>query len=578
VRGDRGGALTRVETALAILITLTVIALHVFRAQHAGALWRDEAGAVQLARQATIGEVFHSFPHEAFPLLFPLTVRSYTAVFGDSDRALRLFGMMVGIALVAALWLNARAAGTVPLASLALLGFHPNLLVYGDSLRGYGLGTVLILLTFGAFARLVVRPDRRTIAVAALLAVLSVHCLLHNAALLLGLGTAAAAVGLLRRRRRVTVAALGIGLLAALSLLPYRGPLTAARDWDVLITQKLGPRPILGSIATVLGTPNFNVFWIWAALLLAAAASSILWLARTDDPPEGSEDSDESGAQLFRLLAIPAAFGAQYGLFVVLSYLPRIWYVLPLMALMASALDGLLANAARFPALRAVRFAAPILLAALMLPATAGEAALRMTNVDQIARTVAEGAGRRDLVLVNYWFYGVSFQRYYQGEARWMTLPALEDHRFHRYDLVKACMMDDDPTRDVRRAIRRTLRSGHRVWVVGTLDTAPAGQPPLDPPPAPAAATGWQDGAYYVAWSQQIQAYLNEHALPPALITPPSEGPVSGFEVLNLWVFRQWQDDEPKTPGELKAPSAREESPSGHRSAAPARAAAAGAG
>jgi hypothetical protein len=551
--------LKRTEMGMAVLITLAVIALHVVRAQHAGALWRDEAGAVQLARQSTIGEVFHRFPHEAFPLLFPLTVRSYTAVFGDSDRALRLFGMMVGFALVAALWLNARAAGTVPLASLALLGFHPNLLVYGDSLRGYGLGTVLILLTFGAFARLVVRPDRRTIAIAAVLAVLSVHCLLHNAALLLGLGMAAAAVGLLRRQWRVTAASLGIGLLAALSLLPYRGPLTAARDWDVLITERLGPRPILGSIAAVLGTPSSTLLLIWAALLLTAVLAS-LWSARTDDPPDGS---DESGAQLFRLLAVAAAFGAQYGLFVVLSYLPRIWYVLPLMALMASALDGLLAGAARFPALRAVRLVIPILLAALMLPVTAQEAAVRMTNVDQVARTVAEGAGRRDLVLVNYWFYGVSFQRYYQGEARWMTLPALEDHRFHRYDLVKAFMMDDDPTWGVIRAIRRTLRSGHRVWVVGTLDTAPAGQPPLDPPPAPAAATGWQDGPYYMAWSQQIQAYLNEHALPPALITPPPDGPVSGFEYLNLWVF--------------KAPPTRAGSPSGHRSASPARAAAAGA-
>jgi hypothetical protein len=565
--------LKKPETWMAVLITLAVISLHIVRAQHAGALWRDEAGALQLARQPTVGEVFRQFPHEAFPPLFPLTVRGYTALVGDSDRALRLFGMVVGIALAAALWINARIAGTVPLVSLALLGFHPHLLVYGDSLRGYGLGTVLILLTFGAFCRLVARPDRGTVAVAAVLAVSSVHCLLHNAALLLGLGTAAAAEGLVRKRWRVTVAALGIGLGAALSLLPYLGPLTAARDWDVLIAQPLGPLDILGSMAAVLGPPAFGVVWIWAALLLAGTAASLAW-ARRDDP-EGASD-----ARLFRLLAIPAAFGAQYGLFMVLGYLPRIWYVLPLMALVASALDGLLATAVRSPAARAVRIlqaAAAALLAVLLLPAAAREAEVRMTNVDQVARTVAEGAGRRDLVLVNYWFYGISFQRYYQGRARWMTLPALEDHRFHRYDLVKACMMDDAPTWDVVRAIRRTLRSGHRVWVVGTLDTAPDGQPPLDLPPAPAAPSGWRDNPYYMAWSQQIQSYLHEHALGQVSIVPPDLGPVSGFEYLNVWVFRQWQNGEPAEEA-LRAPPARAESPSGHRSAAPVRAAAAGGG
>lgn len=527
---------------MAVLITLGVITLHLVRTQYAGALWRDEAGMVQLARQDTVAEVVQNYHRDSFPLLFLLTLRAYTAVCGDADRVLRLLGLAVGIALLGALWLNARAAGTVPLASLALLGFYSPFLVYGDSVRAYGLGTLLILLTLGAFARLVARPDRADvadIAATALVAVLSVHCLWQNAALLLGLATAAAAVGLVRRRWRVTAASLGIGLLAALSLLPCRAQVTAARDFNILVTQKLTAGQILGSVLGATGTPSPLVPWVWAALLVAAGFTAAAAI-RTPGPV--------ADAQLFRLLAIPAVLAAQYGFFVVLSFLPRAWYLLSVMALVASALDGLLAGAERIPVLRMARLATPVLLAALLLPALSHDVTVRMTNVDRAAPAVAAGAARHDLVLVNYWFYGVSFQRYYQGEARWMTVPALEDHRFHRYDLVKARLMEDDPLRDVIRAIRRTLRSGHRVWVVGTLDAAPAGQPALHLPPAPAAPSGWRDGPYYLAWSQQTEAYLREHARHQTFITPPIDGPVSGLEYLTIRVFRQWRDEGDKPP------------------------------
>jgi hypothetical protein len=530
--------LKRTETALAIVLTLIVIFLHVERARRAGALWRDEAGAVQLATLPTVGEVFQRFPHEAFPPLFPLTVRAYTALFGDSDRALRLFGLAVGLGIVGALWSNALAARperAVPIVSLALLGFHPHFLVYGDSLRGYGLGTLLILLTFGAFARLVERPDRWAIAVAAALAVLSVHVLLHNAALLLGIGLAAAVVGVLRRQPRVTAAALGIGLLAALSLLPYLGPLSAAREWDVLVVQDLPVTTMVSAVLATVGTPARAVLWIWVALLVTAAAAWRLH-RRSGDSEEGQ------GAQLFRRLAIPAACAAQLGLFIAVGYLPRIWYALPLMALIASALDSLLARPAS-PPLRALRWAVPLLLAALALPATFQEARTRMTNIRRAAEMIADAAGPKDLVVVNYWFYGVSFQRYYQGEARWMTVPRIDDHRFHRYDLLKARMAMVDPNRELYRALRRTLRSGHRVWVVGTLDAPPLGAPVAVLRPAPGRFSGWSDAPYCLGWSRQLHVYLAEHTRRVEQRRAGVGGAVNSYEHVALFVFGGWRDE-----------------------------------
>ncbi|HYH47463.1 MAG TPA: hypothetical protein VEG34_17415 [Thermoanaerobaculia bacterium] len=513
----------RIETAAAVLLTMLAAALHVMRALHAGPLWRDEAGALQVALLPTFGEMFQRFPHEAFPLLFPTTVRTYVGLFGDSDFALRVFGSAVGIAILAALWLNARMAGTVPLASVALLGFHPAFLIYADTIRGYGLGTLLTLLAFGAFCRLVAQPDGGAITAAAVASILSVHLVLHNSAMVLGLGMAAAVVGALWRRWRVTAAALGVGLLAALTLLPYTGPLSAARDWDVLIAEgSLTAPQVLNSLVESIGSPILLLGWV---LLLVLGVAS---LARREE--------EAGDVRLFRLLAIPAALAAQYGLFELLGYLPKIWYFLPLLALAASALDGLTAG------LRAPRLALATGIALLLLPAASREARLRMSNVDLVASRLEANAAEGDLVLVNPWFYGVSFQRYYQGRARWMTVPSLPDHRMHRYDLLKARMAAAHPLADVLNAVRHTLRSGKSVWLVGSYTAPPEGELPPMLGPAPVGSLwGWRDAPYVASWGLQIGDVLKRRARHQRVVEVPLDGPVNGHEILGLRKLRGWR-------------------------------------
>jgi len=521
----------RVEAAAAVLLTLLAIALHALHAVHAGALWRDEAGALQLATLPTLGEVFERFPHEAFPMLFPALLRSYVGVFGDSDLALRLFGMTIGIAILGALWCNARAAGTVPLAAVSLLGLHPAFLVYGDSIRGYGLGVLLILLTLWAFSRLVIRPDRRAVVAAAVLAVLSVHALLHNSAMLLGLGVAAAAVGLARRRWRLALAALGVGFIAAVTLIPYIRPLSAARDWDVLLREEFAPEQILDALRTALGHPALLAGWIF---LLGIGLAAAVWaLARKADPAPEKAD-----ARLLRLLVIPATLAAQIGLFLVIGYLPQTWYFLPLLALVASALDGLLASPVHTAVPRAARLTAAALVAVLLLPPAIRQAKLRMTNVDLVAHHLEQNAAARDLVLVNPWFCGISFQRYYQGRALWLTIPSLADHRMHRYDLLKVRMASADPLRDVLGAVRHTLRSGGRVWVAGMFTVPRAGQSPPVLGPAPAGSPwGWRDSPYSVSWSLQLGVYLQQRANHEEQVIVPVEGSINAFENLRLYAF-----------------------------------------
>jgi uncharacterized membrane protein len=525
--------LQRAEWATALLITLFAVALHALRLIHAGPLWRDEAGAAQLAALPTLGEVFTSFPHEAFPPLFPVLVRTWMGLFGDADRTFRVFGLAVGLALLAVLWWTARrAAGTVPLLALALVAVNPSVLLYGDSLRGYGLGTAAIVVAFGAFARLAARPERGAIAGAAAAALLSLHLLFHNAALLLALGLAATGVGIVRRRPRLVAAVAGIGALAALSLLPYAGPILSMRSWNVLVKIPASSGEILGEMARTASAPVEALLWVWLLLLALALLS----------PGRGNQEgSAETGAdvRLFSRLALPLVILAQWGLLEALGYTPRSWYFLPVLALAAVSLDVLLSAS---PLGRTARLGAAVLaVLALALPAT-GLARIRMTNMDLVADRIAVEAAPGDLVVLVPWYHGINYRRHGHGQAPWVTVPDLADHGFHRYDLVKARMAQPDPLEDVLQAVERTLRAGGRVWVAGEPAFPRPGEPVPVLPQAPAPGTGWQDVPYLQAWSLQLGAFLRDHATGGGRVPVPSAGPVSGLERLDLLVFQGWRD------------------------------------
>jgi hypothetical protein len=115
---ERPSSILSIESAFAGLLTAVTLLFHINRFCYAGGLWRDEAAAVQLARMPTLTDVLRNFQFEAFPIVFPFTIRSYTSIFGTSDVAFRFFGLMVGILMIACLWISARLAGArLPLIS-----------------------------------------------------------------------------------------------------------------------------------------------------------------------------------------------------------------------------------------------------------------------------------------------------------------------------------------------------------------------------------------------------------------------------------------------------------------------------
>jgi hypothetical protein len=135
-----------------------------------------------------------------------------------------------------------------------------------------------------------------------------------------------------------------------------------------------------------------------------------------------------------------------------------------------------------------------------------------------------------DLVIVTPWYLGISFDRYYRGDARWTTLPPLADHAFARYDLLMRRMASESPIDAALGRVEETLLAGGSVWVVRSLPVLPRGRPPLALPPAPGGPGGWRSMPYNWAWTQQLDALLHARAATRARLRLEGEAAVSPFE------------------------------------------------
>src|ERR1043165_3304153 len=146
------GRLQRIEWLTAIVLTIILVALHLLTLFSAGPLWRDEISSLTLATKPTWNEFRHTLVYDPFPVLFFATLRAWHGLFGGSDFALRCLGFAIGLFCIAGFWISALwMKRRPPLIALALVGFNPTLIVWGDSLRAYGLAVFSIVIAFAGF-------------------------------------------------------------------------------------------------------------------------------------------------------------------------------------------------------------------------------------------------------------------------------------------------------------------------------------------------------------------------------------------------------------------------------------------
>lgn len=524
--------ITRIEWVVAILLSIAVLFLLFVRATHAGALWRDESGTVQLALMPRISDILHNFQHQTLPPLFPLILRAEGHFFGDSDTAWRFNRLWTGVAFIGIAWFNSRLLNRrPPLVLLALLGMNSTFLFWG----GYPLLGIVPLLAFGLSARLLLQPTYRGIVAAAIAGILSVQLLINNLVLVLIIFFAAVIVCLTRRLYRLAGVFTALAFCCTLSDIAYLKIYSAAAEWAIVLKVPTNFQLIWNDFFAALGRPYPLAPWIWSiAFLLAITAAG--WQLAKGWPKDAQRSSVVLFALVLSILA-PLAYFMSVRLADRLTH-PR--HFIPLVALLAATLDLLMAELASINWLRLTRLGLAST-ALLFFPfAVWPDLIKRQSNIDNVAHQLEKEAGPNDLIVVNPWPLGISFSRYYHGATPWVTIPPIEDHRIHRYDLVKSKMREVDPLREVFSTVRQTLQSANRVWIVGGA-RPPEENLPTSLPPAPDPQFGWSARAYSNSWSLQLGDFLRTHVQSGDIVISPAPD-VSETENVPLLVAQGWRD------------------------------------
>jgi hypothetical protein len=529
-RPQHGLWLVRAEWVVAVSACLWAVIVHVVVFLNAGPLWRDEVNSYNQAAIGTLADAWGRMEFDSFPILWCLVLRGWLGAGLDSDTSLRALGLGVGLGTLAMFWWNTRVfrAG-LPLLSLALAALAPSLVWYGDTVRAYGLGMLLILWVTGSVWRVVEKPSAARIALASAATTLAVHCLFYNVVHLFVIVGAAALVCAWRRRWKAGTAVLAIGGISAASMLAYLPSMSRRSAWVIIINQPIELQRLVGRFVATLALAGAWVPWVWVGLGAAALAACVHLWVRRKTTIEGTGPADQA---VFWAWIIGGGLVCHFLFLLMLRYPTQHWYYVTLIAVLGLAIDGATGQWAR--RVRLGRIVRVGVAAALVLVGAANlwtMAHMRATNVDRVIQATAP-ASPDDLIVLTQWESGVSFSRYYRGRTPWITIPDITDHTLHRYDLFKQKMITPEAIAPELQKIRQTLAGGHRVWLAGGVLVPPPGMR-LDPlPPAPHPQTGWAMGLYYGSWLTQTGQTLQELAGRVVRVNGAHPAQVNQFENL----------------------------------------------
>jgi hypothetical protein len=526
---------------LAFATSAIILGFHFFLWCHAGGFWRDEINLINLASQPQLS----ALKNDSFPVLMPLLVRGWLKIAG-SENSLRLLGLLIGLGIPAALWLVAwRTRRRPPTLGLALIGLNSTLIIFGDSLRAYGLGSLFMMLTLWAAVEFLKKSDWLRTIILAMFAILSVQTLYHNAVLVGAICFGAWAVCWRRKDFSAAIKIFFGGGLAAISLLPYLPGLIAGQQSAEVIRTGLKSWRFLAAFHDTLGFPLAQYYYVWIALAALLATLALNSFRKRAEAVPGQIIEGE--LQVFAGTTLLVA-AVSYVLFLRLAAFPsQSWYLLPLLVVTAGSFEiGLPSVAGKKKC--AIFLGLLAITVALAMPAAKRDLQNRFTNIDAWTKALKPVVAANDYIIVVPWFCGITFDHYFRGATPWTTVPPLADHTLHRYDLVRAQIQNTNALQSVLQNIRAALQRGNRVWILaspGLIAIPEPGAPALpDLPPAPLPATGWSEAPYTVVWDSQIAHLLADNAAQFQRVQDPADQ-IPCIEKMELFLAAGWKNPAP---------------------------------
>jgi len=517
--------LRQAEWLAAICITLAIVWLHFYFLFHAGGFWRDEVNSINIASRDSLS----GMSQDSFPVLMPLLIHSWSSLgLARSDLGLRSLGILIGLGIVTALWVTAwTAKRSPPLPGLVLFALNSTAIYYGDSLRSYGLGSLLIVLAAAAMLAFLKRPTWPRAAILAAVAILNVQTLYQNAVLFAAICFGAWMVCARQKNFQAAGKILFAALVAAASLLPY--VIVIPRLLEVTSSRRAGflPKMSLDNLHTVTAFPLPPYSYVWGLLTLfviVIGCKTFFIASAQANAPVGQIAADD--LQIFAGTTLLATLIGFVGFLWFSGLRTQPWYFLPPIALAAVCIESGLRLTSSPGNFRALRFGLIAATALIATPFAQRDLNYRFTNVDLIAKQLMTKASPQDFVIVTPWYCGVSFEYYFKGATPWDTLPPLKDHSTHRYDLVQQEMLDTNAFQPVLNQITTTLQEGHKVWIVGAMYIPTSGAPPSN-------ATG---------------RFIINHSLRFEQVDGDPGIRVNDLEDLKLMVATGWKNSAPSSP------------------------------
>lgn len=513
------------EWGVAILASGAAIALHVVFLTHAGGLWRDEINSLGTARASSSSELWRLEQFESFPILWLLILKLWMGIGGDADAGLRVFGVLGGLALPAAIWFAAwRLRRGVPLVGLALVAVNPEIIRWASTVRAWGLSAALAIVACTlAFDATTAR--RRSVILAAIAAIASVQSAYQNLVFVAAAGVAALALAAWQRTgTKALTAAVMIAAASAASLVPYAGVFQGRRQWSMLIEGPLGLGEIASHARAVAGASGAIVEISWLALAGAAVIAPLF---------------KRAGLAIYSSVVLAGSFVGLTIFYLWFRISPSPWYFVGLLAVVAVMAETTLLSVYSSRVMRVAACVAALGVLALGFAPALSQLEERQTNLDAIGAQLTDRAREGDLIVVSSWYMAITVDRYYRGPASLASIPPIADHTIHRYDLVKAAMQSTGVIDPLLTRVREALQTGRRVWIVGGLGPAPDAAPLPDLPAPPLPDTGWAAWPYTDRWASQVGWFVRRHAVDARAIDIGEPG--GRFEAASLVVLSGWR-------------------------------------
>ncbi len=529
--------LSWLDLAVGLVLSILVIYTLSLFYQHAGGLWRDEVSVVSVANQLTLSEMWTHLQWHVFPVINSVALRCWMAIFGDSDSAIRGYGLMIGLLTLLSLWLIARLyKSSAPLLSLGLFLLSPLAIQIVPSIRPFGIGILMTIVAMAFAWKVCQECNKKHIVLALIFTILSVQTHFSNAFLVLSIMLSSFMACLLQKKIKPALILAGIGLISALTLLPYIGIIRNSGQWSMLTKfENVTLEWLLDTLQGALSSGGQWMFYLWIGVITICLLIVIcVYVPRL----KKYTSQEQRGLILFCILTLFFSSVILVLAFLNMKMMTQSWYYLPLIAIGAIAVDTILQQV-KYNSY--IKYAILLCIIFMTWPIVMEKSQTRKTNIDLVAKQLAEQADKKDFVLILPWYHGVTFQHYYDGNASYATVPDIKELNVHRYDLIKEKMAQEKPIQPLIQSIARTLYSGHKLWIVGPFYTTKNKKQPTDLPPAPLEKYGWAYGMYLMNWQEQIMFILQYKCTKAQQLPAPTDATINPFENTPLFVLEGWR-------------------------------------